>query len=162
MGDISYLQAWQMWWDGQSTLGNDMLGLPMIWWGRIGKIAQFTGGCTVLLEILGPDRIRALGRKTRKASPRRTFYAYAILAALTSLALTLILTAVYGREAPEWLEIMIYIPLYAFFPLAVFALQWIPNKIADFLERTGRVLNWIRLLAFTLIAAGFHLDLLAS
>jgi hypothetical protein len=33
----------------------------MIWWGRAGKIAAFLGGLTVVLDVIGPDRIREFG-----------------------------------------------------------------------------------------------------
>ncbi|MEO3861354.1 hypothetical protein ABGB08_41250 [Acrocarpospora sp. B8E8] len=33
----------------------------MLWWGRIGKLAQFIGALTVVLDLIGPDRLRAWG-----------------------------------------------------------------------------------------------------
>lgn len=68
MPDISYFDAWRMWADGRSTLGNDLLGMPMIWWGRIGKIAAFFAGTTIVLDILGPDRLQAASAWTERAT----------------------------------------------------------------------------------------------
>jgi hypothetical protein len=44
MADISYFDAWRLWLEGRSTLGNNLFGVPMIWLGRAGKIAAFIGG----------------------------------------------------------------------------------------------------------------------
>ncbi|MCF6467363.1 hypothetical protein FAF44_02900 [Nonomuraea sp. MG754425] len=161
MGDISYLQAWQMWLDGQSTLGNDLLGLPMIWWGRIGKIAQFTGGCTILLEILGPERIRALGRVVRRRADGVGIIVYFAVPATLILGISAIALILTGAPMGPWEFAVRALFGMWLLTLPIMTWIWLP-KIADFLQRGGRALNWIRLLAFALIAAGFHLDLLAS
>jgi hypothetical protein len=58
MADISYFDAWRLWLEGRSTLGNNLFGVPMIWLGRAGKIAAFIGRTAVILDIVGPERIR--------------------------------------------------------------------------------------------------------
>jgi hypothetical protein len=46
----------------------------MLWWGRVGKLAQFTGGLVAILDIIGPDRIQAWGLRLRDRSrPGRRF-----------------------------------------------------------------------------------------
>ncbi|MGP4099051.1 hypothetical protein [Nonomuraea sp. KM90] len=57
MANVSYFEAWGMWFDGRSTLGNDLLGLSMIWWGRFGKILSFVAGAAVIVDLLGPSRL---------------------------------------------------------------------------------------------------------
>ncbi|WP_372670345.1 hypothetical protein [Amycolatopsis kentuckyensis] len=48
----------------------------MLWWGRIGKLGQFTGGLVAILDIIGVARVSAWGERLR-ARPigehRRTF-----------------------------------------------------------------------------------------
>ncbi|MEV1004731.1 hypothetical protein [Nonomuraea sp. NPDC050202] len=67
MADISYFEAWGMWLDGKSTLGNDLFGIPMIWMGRSGKIVAFAGGLTVILDLAGPDRLAAAAVRIKSA-----------------------------------------------------------------------------------------------
>jgi hypothetical protein len=53
--------VWSSWWAGRSTQNLYVLGLSMLWWGRIGKYLQFLGGLTVVLDIVGPERLRSIG-----------------------------------------------------------------------------------------------------
>ncbi|AQZ62756.1 unnamed protein product [[Actinomadura] parvosata subsp. kistnae] len=61
MTDISYFDAWQLWLDGRSTLGNDLLGMQMIWWGRGGKILSFLSGVTIVVDLVGPEKFSRYG-----------------------------------------------------------------------------------------------------
>ena len=40
-------------------------GIPILWWGRLGMILQFVGVIVAILDLLGPDRLRNLGRRLR-------------------------------------------------------------------------------------------------
>jgi hypothetical protein len=73
---VSFWQAWGLWFDGQSVAGYRLWGLPVLWWGRIGKLAQFTGGLAAIIDIVGIARISAWGERLRALSierQRRTF-----------------------------------------------------------------------------------------
>lgn len=37
----------------------------MLWWGRLGKVLQLLAACVIVLEILGPERIRLFAGKLR-------------------------------------------------------------------------------------------------
>jgi hypothetical protein len=62
MHDVDLLEAWRLWGSGQPTADLVLWGLPILWWGRIGKLAQFAGALTVVLDLIGPARLRAWGR----------------------------------------------------------------------------------------------------
>lgn len=56
------------WLSGRQTTSMTLWGLPMLWWGRIGKTLQFLAGCAVVLDIIGPLRLHAIALR---ASERR-------------------------------------------------------------------------------------------
>jgi len=62
---VSFWQAWGLWFDGQSVSGFRLWGLPVLWWGRIGKLGQFTGGLVAIIDIVGVARISAWGERLR-------------------------------------------------------------------------------------------------
>ncbi|MFG2075067.1 hypothetical protein [Nonomuraea maritima] len=150
MADISYLEAWQIWMDGQSTLGSDLFGVPMIWLGRSGKIAAFIGGLAVLLDLLGPERLRYGPAIVRMVAV--TFVGVVAAALLAWLAI--VLAAVTGflfvlllgldRFFRGWFRIMDRVR------------AWRLSLTPEALERRSR---WACL---ALVVVGFHFDLLAS
>ena len=54
---LGWWHALDLWWDGTLRREQSVLGLPVLWWGRIGKILQFIAGLTVVLDIVGPKRL---------------------------------------------------------------------------------------------------------
>jgi hypothetical protein len=62
---VSFWQAWGLWFDGRSVSGFRLWGLPVLWWGRIGKLGQFTGGLVAIIDIVGVARITAWGERLR-------------------------------------------------------------------------------------------------
>ncbi|MEU0788816.1 hypothetical protein ABZ342_02040 [Amycolatopsis sp. NPDC005961] len=65
MQTVSFWQAWGLWFDGQSVSGYRLWGVPVLWWGRIGKLGQFTGGLVAIIDIVGVARISAWGERLR-------------------------------------------------------------------------------------------------
>ena len=65
MQTVSFWQAWGLWFDGQSVAGYRLWGVPVLWWGRIGKLGQFTGGLVAIIDIIGVTRISAWGERLR-------------------------------------------------------------------------------------------------
>ena len=59
--DVSYAEAWNLWWDGSLAGGDVLLGVSIRDWGRMGKIVQLMSALTIVAEIVGPARLRALG-----------------------------------------------------------------------------------------------------
>jgi hypothetical protein len=65
---VSYWEAWSLWWSGQKVDGMRMWGVPLLWWGRVGKVMQFGGGLIAILDLIGSERLnRAAGNVHRKA-----------------------------------------------------------------------------------------------
>ncbi|WP_285607226.1 hypothetical protein [Actinokineospora globicatena] len=52
-----------LWLSGKQTSGATLWGLSMVWWGRVGKLLQFLAGCVVVLDLVGPERLRAVGAR---------------------------------------------------------------------------------------------------
>jgi len=61
MRDVSYWEAWSLWFNGQPTENLRMWGQPMLVWGRVGKSLQVIGALTVIIDIIGPVRIQRFG-----------------------------------------------------------------------------------------------------
>jgi hypothetical protein len=172
VADISYFDAWSMWLDGRSTLGNDLLGVSMLWWGRGGKIMAFVGGLTVVLDLVGPERIRKFSGGA--AGKMKLFDGTALavggltilfVCGITFEAISLVVIALrhFGIEtiSDETAQ------MFALVPLAV-SLVALPAVSEGALRGVARVLEnrhlepVVRWLAMVVAAVGFHFDLLAS
>ena len=55
-------QAWSQWASGQEVSARLLWGMRILWWGRIAKIVGLVSALTVVVEIVGPTRLRAFGR----------------------------------------------------------------------------------------------------
>jgi hypothetical protein len=66
-----------IWFSGRQTSGSTLWGLSMVWCGRIGKLMQFVAGFVVVLDLIGPNRLRAIGE--RATGQLRDFHAGIIL-----------------------------------------------------------------------------------
>jgi hypothetical protein len=49
MRDVSYWEAWSLWWDGRPNDNLALWGWPLLRWGLVGQRLQFVGGLTSLL-----------------------------------------------------------------------------------------------------------------
>ncbi|MEU7859251.1 hypothetical protein [Nonomuraea sp. NPDC049141] len=70
MGEL--WELWTRWLDGQQLTGATLWGQPLYIWGRLGKALQFLAGLTVVLDLIGPEPLRAFGRRMNKI-PRVDF-----------------------------------------------------------------------------------------
>ena len=61
-----WLDAWQAWASGDDISGREIWGISVLWWGRIGMIAQVLAALTIIAEIVGAHRIRAFGTALRE------------------------------------------------------------------------------------------------
>jgi hypothetical protein len=70
---VSWWQAWELWWSGKPLQGYVLWGLPILWWGPIGKLAQFAGGLVAIIDIVGLQRLTAWAAwlRARPVAPRR-------------------------------------------------------------------------------------------
>jgi hypothetical protein len=58
--------AWSQWASGHTLHEQTMWGLKMFWWERIGLFLEFLGGATIIVDIVGPQRLRACAQVVRR------------------------------------------------------------------------------------------------
>jgi len=66
--NIGLRHAWSLWASGDLDSNDQLWGLPMFWWGRIGRITEFVAALTIIAEIIGTQRLRAFGYRLREQS----------------------------------------------------------------------------------------------
>ncbi|SNT45686.1 hypothetical protein SAMN05216276_104538 [Streptosporangium subroseum] len=154
MADISYLEAWQMWLQGKPTIGNDMLGVPMLWWGRAGKILTFVAGAVVLIDLVGPEKLSRYGDRLVRLMtaqpvlrPVGAGFAAGTIASLLIIGVT---EPMGNSQARAWLAVAGGGTAAFLVFIIGFALQH-PNFAS--------VARWV---SVGLLLIGFHFDLLAS
>ncbi|MEU5864025.1 hypothetical protein ABZ815_22830 [Nonomuraea sp. NPDC047529] len=54
------------WLNGHQLVGATLWGHPLYIWGRAGKALQFFAALTVVLDLIGPESLRAVGRRARR------------------------------------------------------------------------------------------------
>ncbi|MCG5464853.1 hypothetical protein MED01_003112 [Micromonospora sp. MED01] len=64
-------ELFRLWIAGKETSDIHIFGLSMIWWGRVGKLLQFLGGLVVILDLIGPERLRNWGTRIREPDAER-------------------------------------------------------------------------------------------
>jgi hypothetical protein len=73
-------QAWMEWWTGRPQSQRQLWGWQIAYWGRVGLCLQFIAGLTVLLDLIGPERLRQWGESAsskREAAARQVLVAAA-------------------------------------------------------------------------------------
>jgi hypothetical protein len=176
VGGNEYLDAWHGWASGQPILSHELLGISILWWGRIGEIAVFLGGLTVVLDLIGPERLRAVGNITKSIHsykledplPRSVTYVIAAAVALSGMfGLVVAVVNVQGVSGlPRIGAAALFLGAFGVGTAACLLLM------VMLVPRILRFLVWIldsktpagvvRYVGLFLIAAGFHFELLAS
>ncbi|GAA3196017.1 hypothetical protein GCM10010486_76960 [Nonomuraea roseoviolacea subsp. carminata] len=151
VADISYLDAWGMWLDGRSTLGHDLLGLPLLWWGRFGKILSFVSGATVVVDLVGPEKLSRYGERLARFMARKPSRNTFVVGLLTGGAVVLVAEPI---GVPWPVEFVLGTTLGGAAGLLAFRLG---SALQD--PELPMATRWVSLGLFVL---GFHFDLLAS
>lgn len=157
---VGLFEAWLLWWQGVDVKPMSLHGVSMLWVGRIAKVITFVGGLTVLLDLIGPDRVRHLAGQTRRkydTETHRLRYVW-IVGMLTIVGSSCgILLETFP---PARLIIMFCVLIVAVMSLVVTTPLALAG-IADLLESelSERLLRWF---GFGLLAVGFSFDLLTS
>jgi hypothetical protein len=60
-GNTEFVRAWRIWTDGRSAQPEPLWGHTVLWWARTGKLLQFAAGLVVILDLVGPVRLRNAG-----------------------------------------------------------------------------------------------------
>jgi hypothetical protein len=64
------IRAWSSWLAGHPAGSDSLWGISIVGWGRAGKLLEFTAGLVILVDVIGPERIRRWGLSLRRSSPR--------------------------------------------------------------------------------------------
>ena len=172
MQSLSYWEAWSMWWSSHKLDSFSMWGLPILWWGRIGKLMQYGGGLIIILDLIGPKRLEsavvAIGRSSRTVAGHSLKYPIVPMG-LTFAASWLFIfaksseinaTNLSDEEGVEMLTLVLIVPtilvgfMFGFLDkLARFPLAILRN------QRSSHPARWF---AFVILTLGFSFDLLAS
>jgi hypothetical protein len=65
-GNVSAI--WQLWWNHQLNPDCQLGLLSITWWGRIGKLLGAAGFMAVIIEIIGPDKLKVWGERLYEGS----------------------------------------------------------------------------------------------
>lgn len=149
---ISYFEAWRAWCGGGQPPPDAVLWfMSLRWWARAGKIAAFLGGATVILDLIGPERLRQFGsdptlpqKYVSKIAPMAVIFGWAVLALHSTLLDGWIGSVAFGS-----------------FVLVCWSLEFGPNLLARILD-TKRPAQILRYISVGMLLIGFHFDLLAS
>ena len=168
------------WFKGAHVDNSVLWGLKILWWGRIGKGAEFLAATVIVMEILGPERVRAFGRSLRPVAAdkliewlagRWILHLVFIVAGLTICFLFLVQIRIWVETAPALASVSMIV----FFALVIGLLfLWIWSITA--LGRVAAVVfntvattlrfplldKVVKLAALFLLLFGFHFDLLSS
>ncbi|MER7418007.1 hypothetical protein ABT346_14690 [Micromonospora peucetia] len=98
---MDFLEAWQAWLRGQELSGVTVWGVSVLWWSRFGKMAQAVAGLVVILDLLGPDRLRRRGGRAARRFTARIRYLRLVRAASLGTARELFSRRVSERRRRE-------------------------------------------------------------
>ena len=158
-GTISYLDAWSLWFSGSQVPTNLRMGpLTILWWGRIGKLAAFIGAGTVILDLIGPERLRRIGRETGP-QPFDHVVTFRLLATPTILLIVTgaFLIAFWDHASSTFPPLLLITLLFVISPVSYMLVLPLVSRILD-RSKPGQLLRYAGVL---LLLLGFHFDLLA-
>ncbi|MGW1071503.1 hypothetical protein [Streptomyces sp. NPDC002537] len=58
---MSFLHAWHLWWQGRPVQDLILWGHPILFWGRVGKTAEYLGALLAVVDIIGSERLGTFG-----------------------------------------------------------------------------------------------------
>lgn len=149
-----------MWFAGQQVPGDAVLWwMSVRWWSRAGQLAAFLGGATVVLDLIGPERLRELGRGSRKfhnsmGEPAPLRWILGNLAVSGLAAYLIIVTAVNLGLAEAVVAAASWLVANAVFIYG----GTVVAKILD----SPRPAQALRYVGVALLLVGFHFSLLSS
>jgi len=166
--DLTLTEAWTLWWSGQQLTEHSIHGMSVLWAARTGKLLAFLAGTTIVLDIVGSERIIRWGESIVEASLIRRTLLACLPVTVLSYPLSMALGAGDAIQA-AWPTIGGWLMAVAFHAVAGAAggalLVNYGHRIAI---NFGRLLarprfeRWLRIIAVPLFFIGFALDYLAS
>ncbi|GAA1454206.1 hypothetical protein [Nocardiopsis tropica] len=61
--DLTLTEAWNLWWSGQQLTEHSIHGMSVLWAARTGKLMAFLAGCTIVLDIIGSEKLIAWSKQ---------------------------------------------------------------------------------------------------
>ena len=58
---MTILGAWDLWVHSRLADHEVLWGVTILWWGRLGKFAEFFGAALIVADIIGPEKLRSWG-----------------------------------------------------------------------------------------------------
>ncbi|MEV4059748.1 hypothetical protein [Nonomuraea dietziae] len=167
MTDLDLVEAWELWLSNVQVNQHTLYGWSILALGRAGKLVSFVAGMTVVLDIIGPERIREFTNRFKQINVARHRIStdvadwVKIVLVLLALAIAYRLTEIMSGVHVSITEIVLHLAMFAVaFALPVTIWFLITLLIKGFESpRWERVLRWG---ALALLAVGFHFDMLAS
>ncbi|MFV2198446.1 hypothetical protein [Nocardiopsis sp. LOL_012] len=178
--DLTLTDAWTLWWSGQQLTNHTLYGVPVLWLSRSGKLLAFLAGCTIVLDIIGSERLIAWGEQIQTNKGRRLLWGGVLVGAAVAIPIYVSRFSVPEFAAPsgffgvfstiddsiQWAvdDIIVPVALFLLFVLSPLA----ADKTPDFVIGFGQLLTrphfekWLRIIAAPLFFIGFTLDYLAS
>ncbi|MGI5503599.1 hypothetical protein [Lentzea sp. CA-135723] len=145
---VEWWELWTAWWSGRQVGQSQLVGWPVLYWGRLGKVLQFAAGLTVLLDLIGPDPLRAFGKRLTRVPWAKGFRRTSEVVAVVVFVVSLIAYAVFWvvsvlpdlippvsdllvRRAPAepvelgvWGPVLVFVAVCVFFGL-IFLTHWL-------------------------------------
>lgn len=164
---ITLLEAWGQWFSGNTVPGQaELWGVSVLWWGRIGKALAFLAGATVILDIIGPERLREWSRRKEDVEAAAGWFGMALFVPLFGAGTFFVLWLFdeSTSHVPPLLSIMFGLVTFVVY-LAVYLILDTSIKLGEQFARLldrPRPAQAIRIGGAALLVIGFHFDLLAS
>jgi hypothetical protein len=164
--NLTLTDAWALWWSGQQLTDHTLYGAPVLWLGRAGKLLAFLAGMTLVLDMIGSERLIRWGEQARgplhERLAGRLVYVFAGLVVLALVPLAYRVPYIEPRPLGAALSgVTLIAALLTVVVLTVWAgpllVTWFGNALAG-----RRFERWLRTVAVPLFFAGFALDYLAS
>ena len=187
--DLTLLEALGIWISVRQLDDHTIHGFSIVWIGRIGKLLSFVSGLIIVLDIIGPDRIRAwferlLGESDIELHVRAaTAFRTVTIILATVVAVSLSAMGLYSVYQTGWAAHVDALgelrdERESAFPLPGGAFLWfaVAGAVGFFAAKWGGpILKWIssllshprlalfaRISSFALFLLGFAMDYLAS
>jgi len=145
--------------------------MPMLWWGRLGKLAQLAAGLIILVDLLGKKRMEKYAKATvgryeddirvLHLRPYQVALYYIIWLSISVGGIVAVFTLLLSRIGwPVSISLsLVFIALGRFIAGMVFVQLFAAIRL---LARSLKPEHPVRWFSFYLALVGFHFDLLAS
>jgi hypothetical protein len=157
-------EALALWWSGEQLIGHSVLGVPVLWLSRGGKVLSLLSGLVIVYDIIGPRRFRDIARSLIDEDHPESSRSREAVAVLTVGAVAAVVVSGLAALAAILGEDLWFSPALAIFAMVVGTLSLVsvmPRLLSGVLADPS-LGHRIKRGAAYLLCVGFLLDLLAS